>query len=65
MKAARRLDRFFWLDSIADAILDHDRPDHEPLFRLAARRIHSTFAAPHWDRLAATRFLAAQLRPIG
>jgi len=65
MKASRRLDRFFWLDSIADAIIDHERPDHQPLFRLAARRIHSTLAVPHLDRLAATRFLAAKLRPIG
>ena len=65
MKAVRRLDRFFWLASIGDVILDHDRPDHEPLFKLAARRIQSTFAVPYWDRLAATRFLAAQLRPIG
>lgn len=65
MKAKRRLDRFFWLDSVADAILDHDSTEHEPMFMLAARRIHSTFAVPHRDRLAATRFLAAQLRPIG
>jgi hypothetical protein len=65
LKASRRLDRFFWLDSIADAILDHDPPDHEPLFMLAARRIHATFAVPHPDRLAATRFLAAKLLPIG
>lgn len=65
LNASRRLDRFFWLDSTADAILDHDPPEHEPLFKLAARRIHSTFAVPHPDRLAATRFLAAQLRPIG
>lgn len=65
MKAVRRLDRFFWLASIGDAILDHVRTDHEPLFKLVARRISSTFAVPYWDRLAATRFLAAQLRPIG
>lgn len=52
-------------DRTADAILDHgDPPNHAPLFRLAARRIHATFAVPHRDRLAATRFLAARLRPI-
>lgn len=65
MKASRRIDRFFWLESIADVLVEHGAPSDEgPLFRLVARRIQATFAVPHRDRLAATRFLAAQLRPI-
>lgn len=59
----RRLDHFFWLTAAADLVLEQDDDQHQPLFRLAARRIHATRAVPHDERLAATRFLAAKIRP--
>ena len=61
---SRRLDRFFWLTAVADAVLDEPDSTWYPLFRLAARRIHATQAVPHRDRLAATRFLAARILPL-
>lgn len=64
LRSSRRLDRYFWLTAVADAVLDQDDAERHPLFRLAARRIHATHAVPHPDRLAATRFLAAKLLPI-
>ncbi|MFH1464309.1 MAG: hypothetical protein ABIO70_07970 [Pseudomonadota bacterium] len=57
----RRLDRFFWLTAIADTVLEQDPAERRPLFHLAARRIHATFAVPHKQRLEATRFLAASI----
>ena len=64
LRTSRQLDRFYWLTAAADVVLDGERTQHEPLFRLAARRIHATHAVPHRDRLAATRFLAARILPI-
>lgn len=64
LRAARRIDRFFWLGAAADAVVDEARAEQQPLFRLAARRISATFAVPHRERLAATRFLAARILPI-
>lgn len=67
LHATRRLDRFYWLKALVDAVQEEeeDEAEHEPLFHLAARRIHSTHGVPHKERLAATHFLAAQLLPIG
>ncbi|MBA2321462.1 MAG: hypothetical protein H0V89_09925 [Deltaproteobacteria bacterium] len=64
LASSRRLDRFFWLKASADVIDEGAPPAAEPLFRLAARRISATHAVPHRDRLAAMRFLAAQVLPI-
>jgi hypothetical protein len=64
LHVSRQLDRFFWLTAVVDVVRDGDPSEHEPLFRLAARRIHATHDVPHRERLAATRFLAAQLLPI-
>lgn len=64
LRTSRRLDRFFWLGAAADTVHAEDPSEHHALFRLAARRIHATHAAPHPDRLAATRFLAARILPI-
>ncbi|MBU1672692.1 MAG: hypothetical protein KJ993_16510, partial [Actinobacteria bacterium] len=46
---------FFWLTAIADTVLEQDPSEHRPLFLLAARRIHATFAVPLKLRLEATR----------
>jgi hypothetical protein len=64
LKTSRRLDRFFWLGAVADAVLDEEEPAHAPLFRLAARRIAATHAVPHKERAAAMRFLAARVLPV-
>jgi hypothetical protein len=64
LRTSRQLDRFYWLTAAVDVVLDGDRTEHEPLFRLAARRIHASHTVPHRERLAATRFLAARILPI-
>lgn len=66
LRPDRLLHRFFWLSAAADVL--NDEPDdalRQPLFRLATRRIHSTHAVPHPDRLRATRFLAAKVVALG
>ena len=63
LATTRRIDRFYWLTAAADVVLEQDEDQHQALFRLAARRVHATRAVPHRDRLAATRFLAAKVRP--
>ena len=60
----RGIDRTFWLLATADAITDEDPDQHRTLLRLAARRIHATFAVPHKQRCAATRFLFAKVVTI-
>lgn len=64
LKTTRQIDRFFWLGAVADAVVVEDETAHQPLFRLAARRIALTHAVPHRDRAAATRFLAARVLPV-
>jgi len=64
MKARRGIDRTFWLLATADAIGEEAVTAHRALLRLAARRIHATFAVPHRERLAATRFLFAKGVPV-
>jgi hypothetical protein len=60
----RRLDRLFWLQAAADLVRHQPPPQHTPLLRVAARRIHATYAAPYGDRLAAARFLATKVLPL-
>lgn len=64
LATSRRIDRFFWLRAIADAVLDEDEDSRHALYRLAARRIAATHAVPYRDRGAALRFLAARVLPI-
>jgi len=61
LASARGIDRTYWLLATADVIGDQEPADQRLLLRLAARRIHSTFAVPHAQRLAATRFLFAKV----
>lgn len=61
LASARGIDRTFWLLATADAITDQPTQDRQHLLRLAARRIHATYAVPHDQRLAATRFLFAKV----
>ena len=64
LASARGIDRTFWLLATADAIADEPPPTHRHLLRLAARRIHATYAVPHDQRLAATRLLFAKVVTI-
>jgi hypothetical protein len=64
MDAKRGIDRTFWLLATTDVIGEEDPSELRPLLRLAARRIHATFAVPHKERLAATRFLFAKGVPV-
>jgi len=64
LASTRGIDRTFWLLATADAITDDDPDLHRSLLRLAARRIHATFAVPHKQRLAAVRFLFAKVVTI-
>ena len=65
LASARGIDRTLWLLAAADAITGEPPQSHRHLLRLAARRIHATFAVPHDHRLAATRFLFAKVITIG
>ena len=64
MDAKRGIDRTFWLLATTDVIQEQHPGELRPLLRLAARRIHATFAVPHQERLAATRFLFAKVLPV-
>jgi hypothetical protein len=64
LASSRNIDRTFWLLASADLISGQIDEVHKNLLRLAARRIHSSFAVPHEERLAATRFLFAKVIPV-
>src|SRR5262249_11550629 len=55
----RRIDRFFWLLTIAEELNRETKGDPAPLLRAAARRIHATHRVRYRDRLDAVRFLVA------
>lgn len=63
-KAARRLDRFYWLRATADVVREQLETDQRPLLRLAARHISATHRLPKPDRDAAIRFLFAKAVPV-
>jgi len=62
--ADRFIDRVFWLRALADLIDEQPQADQRRLFLLAARRIHAHHHIPKKDRNAATRRLAAMVRPL-
>lgn len=64
LASRRGIDRTFWLLAAADVVSDEQTADQQHLLRLAARRVHATFAVPHDQRLAATRFLFAKVVTI-
>jgi hypothetical protein len=65
LATSRRGDRLFWLTAVADVLNAEPEPHlAEPLFRLAARRISATHAVDQRERLAAIRFLAANVVQI-
>ncbi len=64
MATDRALDHAFWLRATADTITDEPSEQHQTLFMIAVRRIHGTHRVPKKQRHAATRRLAAMVRPI-
>ena len=64
MATDRYLDRSFWLQAAADAITEEPSDERRAIFLVAARRIHSIHRVTKNDRNAATRRLAALIRPI-
>ena len=58
-----QIERTFWLEAVAEVVLAEPPPMHEPLFQVAARRIHGAFRVPHMQRLDATRVLASKILP--
>jgi len=65
MGATLRIDRLFWIESIAEAIAAEPAQEHGALFRSAARRISAAFKVSHRDRLDAVRALASKIIPLG
>lgn len=58
LKTGRIIDRLFWLDAAAGILEEvEDTPQKRHLLGLAAKRIHTTYAVPHKERLSMTRFL--------
>jgi hypothetical protein len=64
MDADRQLDRTFWLEALAEAIVARPQAEHADLLRAASRRIHTSFAVPYCDRLAAVRTLTRKVIPL-
>jgi predicted FMN-binding regulatory protein PaiB len=60
----RALDSAFWLRATADTITAEPSQEHQTLFMIAVRRIHGTYRVSKNRRNAATRRLAAMVRPI-
>ena len=64
MATDRYLDRSFWLQAAADVITEEPSDEHRAMFLVAARRVHGIHRVNKKDRNAATRRLAALIRPI-
>ncbi len=64
MATTRHLDRAFWLRAAADIIEEEPAEEHRAMFLVAARRIHGIHRVHKRERNAATRRLAAMIRPI-
>lgn len=62
METQSRIEAFFWLRAAGDAI--NEDQDCYAAYKLAARRISATHAAPQKKRLEALRFLAAHVIPL-
>lgn len=60
----RKLDRIFWLTAAADNARHQDSSVQQHLYRIAARRINTTFRISPADRQTALRFLADRMVPL-
>jgi hypothetical protein len=64
LAADRNIDRCFWIDAAAQAIVQQPEADRSALFKAAARRIHKTFRATRELRYETERRLARLLWPL-
>jgi hypothetical protein len=66
LETDRRIDRLFWLETIADAVRRYALTGQvrNQLFDAAARRINTTFRVSPRERQIALRFLADRLVPL-
>lgn len=62
--ADRELERYFWLDSAAEVVLEHPPDRRRAAFERAARRIHTSYRVPHDQRLRATRVIAGKVLAV-
>jgi hypothetical protein len=64
LAADRRVDRLFWLLTVADEISSHAKADPAPLVEAAARQIHATHRVPYRERQDAMRTIVAHVVPL-
>jgi hypothetical protein len=64
LAADRRVDRLFWLLTVADEIDAHAKADPAPLLIAAARRMHCTHRLPYVERQEAARIVVANVVPL-
>jgi hypothetical protein len=64
LATSRRLDRLFWLLTVADEISNHADNHPAPLIDAAARRIHATHRVPYRERLEAVRVIVESVVPL-
>jgi hypothetical protein len=64
LAADRRIDRLFWLLTVADDINTHAKDAPAPLTDAAARRVHATHRVPNRERQEAVRTIIAHVVPM-
>lgn len=64
VQAERNVDQLFWIDVLAQRILNEPPDAHQDLFRRAALRIHATFSMPRMQRQRFERLLARIIWPL-
>jgi hypothetical protein len=64
LDADRRIDRLFWLLTVADEINRDAKDVHAPLLDAAARRIHTTHRVSYHERQQAVLSIVAQVVPL-
>jgi hypothetical protein len=64
LAAEREIDRHFWLDAIAMALVSHDEGARRELAHRAARRVHAAFRLDARERHRLVRLLLRRLWPL-
>jgi hypothetical protein len=64
LASEREVERYFWLDAVAEVVLDCPLEQRRVAFERAARRIHTSYRVPHEQRLSATRVIAGKILPL-
>jgi hypothetical protein len=64
LAAERRVDRLFWLLTVADEISTNAKSDPAPLVAAVARRVHCTHRVTYRERQDAVRVIVANVVPL-